>query len=815
MMISVILTFYNNQISHYPIMKTIKIFLASSEELEEDRNAFGNLIRRLDEIYEKRGIRIKLFQWEDHDAAYNNRRKQDEYNEYVRSSDMFLALFYTVAGDFTIEEFDIATEEFRKHASPKIYAYCKDLQPGQNESTELTAFKKRLLEEMGHYWCRYNNRDSMQLHFILQLQLVENSHIEPIKVENGEITFGGMSIARMDNLRFASDNEEYRKMNESLTTFPDKIENIRLLTEKYPEDENLQKELQNKKNEYNQLKKHFSLYQQQLCETAQRIAHLQGQQITDRMRRAIEAFNEGCVHKANIILDEAEKDADNIMDAFKQSKNLTEQKRSAVFASIDELQLKASTMLADISIPIDIRINQVDHIYTKAYTHALESGYNKRKYDKLLADYASFLNKYAHYSKALDIYNRLLCLRKELYGPEHTLIATLYNELGLIYGRQSNYKQALKFYLQALRIQKQNENNNYSEIATTYNNIGSIYDRQGAYSKALEYYLKSLEISIKTLGHNHPSTAILYNNIGGIYDCMGDFTQALTYYLKALKIKKDIYGEKKTSTAILYNNIGLVYSHQRDFSQALAYYLKALKIKKDVYGENHPSTATSYNNVGYIYDQQNNYNEALKYYTKALSIREKVLGINHPSTAISYNHIGYIYSRQEDYDTALKYYVKVLMIYEKNELESLNVAIACDNIGAIYLNKKLYTNSLKYYFKALKIRKKILGDKHVDIYESYDNIQSVYFSQGYYKKALEYSFKALDIIEKIDTTHHLATARVYCNIGYIYAYQRLYEKSLEYYNKALNLREKTLGKKHPHTIVVRKRIEEIKSTMNQ
>ena len=61
--------------------RVIKIFLASSEELEADRYRFGNLIRKLDNIYEKRGIRIELFEWEDYDAAYNGMRKQDEYNE--------------------------------------------------------------------------------------------------------------------------------------------------------------------------------------------------------------------------------------------------------------------------------------------------------------------------------------------------------------------------------------------------------------------------------------------------------------------------------------------------------------------------------------------------------------------------------------------------------------------------------------------------------------------------------------------------------------------------------------------------------------
>ena len=59
-------------------MRTIKIFLASSSELKEERIAFGNFIRRLDDIYEHRGFRIKLFMWEDFEAAYNNRRKQDD-----------------------------------------------------------------------------------------------------------------------------------------------------------------------------------------------------------------------------------------------------------------------------------------------------------------------------------------------------------------------------------------------------------------------------------------------------------------------------------------------------------------------------------------------------------------------------------------------------------------------------------------------------------------------------------------------------------------------------------------------------------------
>ena len=211
-------------------MKTIKIFLASGEELEGDRLAFGNLVRKLDALYERRGIRIKLFEWEDYDASYNGRRKQDEYNDQIKESDLFLALFHTKAGKYTVEEFDVASEEFRRHASPRVYVYCRDVAPGERETAELSAFKRRLFDEMGHYWCRYGNKDTLQLHFVMQLQLVESSG--ELKVEDGSVTLGGSAVARMENLPFASGNEDYRRMRAELDELREEIEDLRMKREK-------------------------------------------------------------------------------------------------------------------------------------------------------------------------------------------------------------------------------------------------------------------------------------------------------------------------------------------------------------------------------------------------------------------------------------------------------------------------------------------------------------------------------------------------------------------------------------------------------
>ncbi len=644
---------------------TIKIFLASSEEMENDRNAFGNLVRKLDKIYEKRGIRIELFEWEDYDAAYNDRRKQDEYNDAVRASDIFLALFHTKAGKFTVEEFDVASEEFRRTGrTPKSYVYCRDLQEGEQESAELAAFKKRLFDEMGHYWCRYGNRDTMQLHFVMQLQLVENSGADTLKVEDGEVRIDGTPVAKMDNLQFAAGNEDYQRMSQRLAELPEKIEKMRLKLEKHPDDEDYIDDLQKLLNERNALQEQFDKQQQFLFDTAKRIAQLQGDRITDRMRRAIEAFERGDVREANIILAEAERDAQNNLEDYRRSKEVTEQKRQNVISSIEELLLKASTLMADASIPIEDRISQTQALYAQADQAAKEVDYDKEKYSDLLFDYAVFLYRYGLYHDAEEIYLRQIVLAEELYGLEHPSTATSYNNIGLVYDNQGDYGKALEYYLKALAIHEKTLGREHPSTATSYNNIGLVYGNQGDYGKALEYFFKALAIHEKTLGPEHPDIATLYNNIGGMYKDQGDYDRALEYYFKALATWEKTLGMEHPSTAISYNNIGTVYDDQGDYDKALEYYLKALAIHEKTLGPEHPYTATSYNNIGSVYDNLGDYGKALEDFFKTLEIREKTLGMEHPYTAMSYNNIGTIYYQMKQYPKALEYLEKALYVFK-------------------------------------------------------------------------------------------------------------------------------------------------------
>ena len=604
--------------------KTYNIFLASSNELREDRIAFGDFIRNLDNIYENRGIRIKLFKWEDYDAAYNDCRKQGEYNENVKTSNMFLTLFSTIGGKYTIEEFNVAVEAYRKNRSPKVYVYCKTLQEGQEETPALKRFKNKLKKELEYFWINYSNQDNLQLHFMLQFLQVENS-MGSLKLDEGKVKLEETTIAEVKNLPFAANNKDYQRISAELSTLPNEIDSARKFLDEHPDNEYLQGELQKKQNRYNNLKEEFARLQQTLFETSQRIATMQRENLSDKLRRATEAFESGNMERANTLLDEIAHEAET------HHANL-EQDRELVHQDIEAFLLQAKTKMAEVNTPIEDRIKEVHAIYVKADQWAKDSALPDDKLDRLLDDYSKFLYDYGKYKEADPIYFRLISLREKVLGKEHPDTAESYNDIGTTYDYLGDYTKALEYYFKALDIFEKVLEKEHPFTATSYNNIGLTYDNLGNYPKALEYYFKALDIKEKVLEKEHPSTATSYNNIAGVYYSQGDYTKALEYYQKALDIREKVLGKEHPDTATSYNNIGAVYKSQGDYTKALEYYFKDLAICEKVLGKEHPDTATSYNNIGMTYINLKDYPKAIEYLQKALDILKKVLGPDHPNT---------------------------------------------------------------------------------------------------------------------------------------------------------------------------------------
>ena len=422
--------------------KTINVFLASPGELKNERKSFRSFVSEIGETFQRMGRPLKTRMWEGLDASYKGHPEQDEYDRLIRASQMFLALFHTVCGEFTIHEFDVAIEKFNQtKQTPKIYVYKKALQKGEQIDTKLEDFQKRL-EDMGLYWTTYFSQDSLHLHFLQQLLIVYADGLSNLKVEDGTVKLWDMDVAKISNLSFAADNKDYNQLKEELEKLPKEIEKARKRTEKYPDDEDLRDELQKKQNRLNYLKEEFAQLQQALFDTSQRIATMQRENLSDKLRRATEAFESGNLAGANALLDEISIEADT------HHANL-EQDRELVHQDIEAFLLQTKTKMAEVSTPIDERIKEVHAIYAKADQWAKDSALPDDKLDGLLNDYARFLYDYGKYKEAEQVYLRLVFLREKMLGKEHPNTATSYNNIGTTYHYLGNHPKALEYHFKA------------------------------------------------------------------------------------------------------------------------------------------------------------------------------------------------------------------------------------------------------------------------------------------------------------------------------------------------------------------------------
>lgn len=160
-------------------MQKIKIFLASSSELKEDREQFEIFIYRKCKAWFDRGIFLHLDIWEDFLDAMSAGGLQSEYNKAIQGCDIFVLLAFNKVGKYTAKEFEKAFGQFSETQKPFIFTYFKPPETrDRDELKSLWAFEDKL-KELKHYKTEYKTIEGLREHFGNQLdKLAANGFLE-------------------------------------------------------------------------------------------------------------------------------------------------------------------------------------------------------------------------------------------------------------------------------------------------------------------------------------------------------------------------------------------------------------------------------------------------------------------------------------------------------------------------------------------------------------------------------------------------------------------------------------------------------------
>lgn len=526
-------------------MKYIKIFLASSlTEFKEDRRELGDYIRKLNNVYFKRGIYFKLIVCEDFSDSLAEERKQEEYNAEIRDSHYFYIIFGKEAGQYSVEEFDVALEQFKKTGTPRIYTYFQML-PDENDVDEsIKTFIGRLDSELNHYYSKFSHLDTIKLNILLEL--TRNHDIGGnVHFEDGTANVDGEGVLSLERIPLYSNNTSLQSLRAEKVKKEKEFSEMLVRAGQRPNDNVEKKNIEENVRDRYQLQKKIKEYEERMYELCIRAEDLRNSSstISWRQREALKCVDVGDYDNAMKILQDSiwNDEKELAKERLRQAEIVKEQSLEVIKDYISGKRLLVSTIaLSNIG---EEQEEQIIDIYKEIIPDVLTYGVQL----KTVYDYACFLRNHNRHNQAIRVLKQVIQKCREV--SEENLLADAAYLLACILYKVNQIDDARKYHEEALAIRKRLKENDCPEELLKYaqscNQLGYLMFRTFHFKEAEAYY--SDAISIQTDLQNDyrienqkvlRDCALTLNNLAVLYenDHKEDLAEAM--HKKALKIRK-------------------------------------------------------------------------------------------------------------------------------------------------------------------------------------------------------------------------------------------------------------------------------------
>lgn len=363
--------------------KEVKVMIAADEELNEEKLEFTELMAHLNEVLENRGIRLRRVKWTPQGA--------DDFRKELHDCEMCLNLYWTKLPQQADEEMKTAYDLSTNGSNPQhLYIFFKEKSSGKI-SAALADFKASFETVYGHFFCKFENVDTMNLHFILQLEAYQPL----ITISNSKINIGDNPFVNIANVSFAAHNENYCQLCKE-------IEKQKKRLAKYPDDIEEQQEL------HSLLSKRQEM-EDNMLDVARQFTKESSKQMSPRMVEAHRLFEAGELSAVVKILN-----TELIMSDIQSSKRkidiIKEQEEHQIVQSISEFLLRVKTeklLQEDGWIPQVIEDFQLIINQTRNYASPISFANLLFEAARFLEIYSPNISVASYYIECVDILEQL------------------------------------------------------------------------------------------------------------------------------------------------------------------------------------------------------------------------------------------------------------------------------------------------------------------------------------------------------------------------------------------------------------------------
>ena len=341
--------------------------------------------------------------------------------------------------------------------------------------------------------------------------------------------------------------------------------------------------------------------------------------------------------------------------------------------------------------------------------------------------------------------------------------------------------------------------------------INQVFDTFQSAGDLEKLYLQELETRKRQLGENHLQIVKVHINLAQFYEKENNVSSACQHWEQAISMVELLRGKASVECIelkIFYGN----FLTEVNSEKAEKILLEALNEQVD--SEDQMDLLGVFISLANLYTLTLAFDKAVEYFDKALELVEE---LDYDKSLILHNKAQILF-QQEKYEEAKKLYkiVVPLIKHEKGSVSS-EYAIALDNFGQvkqntfgdklfIYTKNKTYSRLGKFdkaenlLQNALLIKRKALGDRHLEVALSHDHMGS----NKFFKVLTDTKLRKNEVMSLIDEAkqcykkaielflRHEPQASLgvtYRNLANIHIYSKEFSQALYYLNKALPLLE--------------------------
>ena len=564
-----------------------KVFLASSNELADDRKHFDDYIHKINHVLNGLGYHIEVVQWEFLDPAMPDEgRSQDEYNRQLKDCDECIVLFWHKLGKYTKEELDTAyKEKYLDGRLSRLTVYFKDGAPG-SITPELQLFRDQFPQNYNErYPSSYRSIESVENDFLLYFVQREGITTSArVTLNDSQILLNGKPVGEISKMSLAYGNKPYQKLLNDVAELEQGLQSakgtVRLA---------LNTALEGKRKELQEM-------EEKLFAIAQTIMRITIDDPDDEQVRQAKAYAaEGNLEEALALLGE-----DELIAEAQRWSALATAVKNKQRVSVEKIVLRIQLLSAAKSD--NTWVQQCINLYRQAVAYARQC-YAPSDLASLIFSQAKFLQENNQFKEAAEAYLEVLSYLRE-QGDLPNVARTL-NNLANLHRDTHDFRAAEKEYQEALGIRRELAKTTpeayLPDVAMTLNNLAILHCYTHDFKAAEEEYQEALAIYRELAKTAHeaylPDVAMTLNNLANLHYYTHDFKAAEEEYREALGIRREL--AKTTPEAYLpyvattLYNMAILFAQQEQYGDAekaaeesLAIYQQMAQKSESAFGSN-------------------------------------------------------------------------------------------------------------------------------------------------------------------------------------------------------------------------------------